>query len=324
MRKLLYRVLVTLGIILALAPVPKALALTEPSTVSLTDITIFSDLLVTGDFLAFVPYEVSYTTNPTPTIDNTFIFRLMSPDGATENGTVLANPAYDSGYGMGVVSFYFPTGMTSSSAYIFRVQENPAYYPTPQYWDFVIDASNYSTEADQAAALKAKVIESATTLTPVFAVSLLTTSESGATVLSTYGELYYLAVIPGLQTMCPALFSVQLENPDFTKRTWSTTFADTLRTKYAGTFVEDFFTGYAGLFSIDTSPAMNFFAVVMFLVVMGISLWKFKATTLSALLDGYGFLLLMMLCGVFSMIWAGFIAFIATAIGGSVLFFKRA
>jgi len=322
--KVLY-LAITLVLVTGLSlPAGKALAIDEPDSVSLSGITIFSDLLTTADFLAFVPYEITFGTNPSETIAETFIFRLISADGSTELGTVTAEPLYNSGYDSGVVSFYIESGMVSGTAYIFRVQQNPTLYPAPQYWDFVIGISNYSGATDQADALRVKVLDSAVTLTPEFGVALTTTSESGATVLSIYGELYYLAVIPGLQIMSPELFSVQLENPDFSKRTWSTTFADTIRTRYAGTFIEDFFTGYAGLFSIDTSPAMNGIAVFLFIVVVLIAIWKFKATVLSSLLDGFAFLLLMMLMGIFSMIWAGFIAFISSAIiGGGILLFKR-
>lgn len=314
-----------LGILPVVTIATPALASTpEPTTVSLEEIVVFHDLLVTDDFLAFVPYEISFVTEPDANIGETYIFRLLSPDGSTENGTALATPAYNGGYGSGAVSFYFASGMTSGLAYIFRVQQNPAYYPSPQYWDFVIGDSNYSTASDQEAALKAKVVDSATFLATGFAVSLLAKSESGATILSTYGELYYLDAIPGLQSMCPSLFSVQLEDPDFTKRTWSITFAETIKTKYSGTFIYDFMTGFAGLFSLETSPAMNFFSIILFVILIGVSVWKFKASMLSAFLDGYALLLLLMLMGFFSMIWAGFVAFCSAVVGGAILFFKRA
>jgi len=155
--------------------------------------------------------------------------------------------------------------MTWEAAYIFRVQQNPSHYPSSQYWDFVIDATNYSTDTDQENALRLKIIDSALYLQPGYAVDLLAKSEAGATVLSSpYGETYYLTVIPGLQTMCPTLFSVQFENPDYTKRSWSTAVADALQTKYLGTFLYDFMTGYAGLFSMDVSPAMNVLSIIIF------------------------------------------------------------
>ncbi len=307
-----------------IAPVPVLAAEPEPDSVSLADIVIFNNLLVADDFLAFVPYNIPFSTAPDPNINETFIFRLMSADNTTELGATLATPAYDAGYGPGVVSFYIAANTTIGEAYIFRVQQNPVHYPNPQYWDFTASNSSYSTSSDQAAALRAKVINSVITLEPSFGVNLLTVSDVGDTVLSANGELYFLDVIPGLQTMAPLLFSVQLETPDFTKRTWSYTFADALKTKYDGTFLAEFMTGYAGLYSINKSPAINSLSIFLFIIIIMVSVWKFKATMLSALLDGYTSLLVLMLIGFFDMVWAGFMAFMLALVGGVIALLKRA
>ena len=59
-------------------------------------------------------------------------------------------------------------------------------------------------------------------------------------------------------------------------------------------------------------------------LLIGLSILKFKATMMAALLDGYALLLLLMLAGYFSMTWAGFMAFILAMLAGAVVFFKRA
>jgi hypothetical protein len=287
---------------------------------ALYDITIFKDLLVTGDFLAVVPYDIPFTTIPDQTIAETFIFSMR--DGATENGTALAYPHHDKGYGKGIVSFYFATGTTWEHAYTFRVQENPTYYPAALKWDFVVSPSNYSSDSDQALALRAEVLSNATDLSTEFSEELISAGDDG-TVLSTYGEIYFTNAIPGLQTMSPTLFSLQIRTPTYSKRTWATTFADAMQTKYAGTFIGDSMTGFAGMFSMQTSSAMNFVSIILFAIIIFVSTKWFKGTTVSAFLDGYGVLLLLMLCGFFSMIYAGLIAFLAIALGGVVLFLNR-
>ncbi|MBA7674440.1 hypothetical protein ES703_82654 [subsurface metagenome] len=309
---------------LILPPSPALAAEPEPDSVSLSGIMMFNDLILTGDFLAFVPYNIPFTAAPDYNISETFIFQVLNADNATILGTTLATPAYDSGYGPGVIAFYIESGMTWGEAYIFRVKQNPVHYPTPQYWDFTTGNSSYSTPSDQAAALRAKVIDSTTSLTPSFGIALLAVSEAGDTILSAAGEVYYQGVIPGLQTMTPSLFSVNLETPDFAKRTWSYTFADALKTKYAGTFLAEFMTGYAGLFTTGESPAINSLSVFLFVFIIMFSVWKFKATMLSAILDGYNSLLLLMLIGFFDMVWAGFMAFILATVGGVIALLKRA
>lgn len=300
------------------------LAMDEPESVTLYNIEIFKDLIVTGDFLAIVPYNIPFTTQPPNNINETFIFSLLSPDASTENGSVLAYPRYTGGYGKGIVSFYFESGMAWDAAYIFRVQENPAFYATPQKWNFSIGPSQYSSDVDQSQGLRAKILDSASELTNEWVVDLLTNSDSGQTVLSTYGELYYINAVPGLQTMSPSLFAVQIESPDYTQRSWSDTFAQSLRTKYAGTILADFMTGYAGLFDMSEDNAMDILSFIIFAIVIIISVWKFKASTIAAFTDGYAVLLLLMLHGGFSMIIAGLIAFLMTLIGGLILFFFRA
>lgn len=322
MKKRLALAIIFSMVLLSVIPAP-ALAMDEPDSVYLYDIEIFQDLLVENDFLAVASYHIPFTLQPDANINETFLFQLFSPDGSSIVGSVLAYPRYNGGYGYGIVSFYFETGMTWNSSYIFRVYESPVYYPSPKYWNFTIGASNYSSDSNQKDALRSKILDSAKELSTEWSVDLLSTSDSGQVLLSTYGELYYLYAIPGLQSMAPALFSVQIESPTYTKRSWSTTFADAMQTKYAGTIIGDFMTGFAGMFSMQTSSAMNIFSIIIFVVVILLSTWKFKATTLSAFIDGYSVLLLLMLDGFFSMVLTGFIAFLSIMIGGIILFFNR-
>lgn len=287
---------------------------------ALYDIRIFEDLITTGDFLAIVPYDIPFASTPDETINDTFLFRML--DGSTELGVVTAYPYYDKGYGKGVVSFYFESGTTWETAYTFRIQENPTYYPAALYWDFVINASNYSSDSDQSEALRAKIIDVGSYLSIEYDQELLTTAE-GLTVLSTYGGLYFLNAIPGLQTMSPELFYLQVRTPSYEKRTWSYTLAESMRTRYDGTFIGDFMTGSAGMFSTTSSVAGNMISILLFAAIIFVSIRWFKGNTLSGFMDGYAFLLLLMLLGWFDMVLAGLMAFICMAIGGVVLFLNR-
>lgn len=315
--------LVIVSIIL-LPPITAFAAEPEPTDVSLEDIEVFDGLLVTADSLAVASYNVAYSSNPSEDISETYIFRLMSVNATSEIGADTAYPYYNEGYGIGMVSFYIPTGLTDDTAYVFRVQQNPTYYPTPQYWDFTIGASNYNDDDDQAEALRAKIITESIPLSISYSTDLTEAGEAGDTVLSAEGEIYFLAVIPGLQAMAPDLFEVEISDPDFTKRTWTYTQATFFRDRYNGTILYDFMAGYAGLFSLETTVAMNAFSIFIFVAVIMLSVAKFKASMLSALLDGYVVLLFLMLSSMFWMVWAGFMAFVSAVIGGAIIFFKRA
>lgn len=314
--------IVALVVVLSLVVPYPAMAMAEPTSVTLYDIEIFQDLIYEGDFLAIVPYNIDFETQPDDDIDETFVFRMMSTDGTEQVGSVLAYPRYYGGYGKGIVSFYFSENTTWESAYIFRVQQNPAYYPTPQYWDFQVGASDYSSGDDQAAELRARILDVATELGNEWDVDLKSTSDTGV-VLSTYGELYFIDAIPAIQTMCPQLFQIRIVSPTYTKRSWTYTLAEAMRTKYDGTVIGDFMTGYAGLFSMETNLAMNVLSVIIFAAVIVLSTWKFKGNTMSAFMDGYAVLILLMLNGFISMILVGLMAFLSGAVGAVVLFLNK-
>lgn len=311
-------------LVLLLFAVPSpAMAMDEPTSVVLYDIEIFHDVLTSGDFLAIVPYDVPFAVQPEDDIDLTFVFIMRNVANNETLGMATAYPRYNGGYGKGLVSLYFESGITLDQSYIFRVQENASYYPAALYWDFPIGLSNYSTESDQDDALRAKILDHAQILSNEWDVDLLSTSDVGQVVLSTYGELYFLHAVPGIQAMSPELFSVQITAPTYTKRTWSTSLNDAMMVKYAGTIIGDFMTGYAGMFSVSTPAAMNVLSIILFAVLIYISTWKFKASTLSAFIDGYDLLILLMLDGFFSMILTGLIAFLSTVVGGVILFLNR-
>lgn len=298
-------------------------AMDEPLTVTLSDIEIYQDVLTTGDFLAIVPYDIPFTTQPDDDINLTFIFIMRNTSNNETLGITTAYPRYNGGYGKGIVSFYFESGITWGQSYIFRVQENSAYYPASLYWDFPVGLSSYSTESDPGDALRAKILDQAQVLSNEWDVDLLSTSDVGQVVLSTYGELYFLHAVPGIQVMSQELFSVQITAPEYTKRNWSTALNDAMRTKYDGTIIGDFMTGYAGMFSVSTPSAMNVLSILLFAAMVIIATWKFKATTLSAFIDAYDLLILLMLDGFFSMILTGLFAFLSAVVGGVILFLNR-
>jgi hypothetical protein len=197
------------------------------------------------------------------------------------------------------------------------------YYPSPLYWNFTVGPANYSDEADQAAALKAKIIDEASSLGSMWDEELLTTNDLGLTILSTDGELYFIQAVPGLQVICPTLFGVEIVSPSYIKRNWAYTLANSMMNKYDGTIFGDFMTGYAGLFSMQTSTAATFLSVIIFVAFMVLAVFKFKGSIMSSFIDGYAILLLLMLLGAFNMVYAGLMAFLSVFMGGVVLFLNR-
>ena len=325
-----------------LIPQPALAAMLEPLSVSIYDKAVYRHLLEDDDFLFILPYSVTYAATPDVNIDKAFIFEMYDPTGATLLGSALTYPYQDRGYGPGIVSFYFAasSGPVWDAANIVRVLENPSQFDTPVYWDFPMSAADYSTAATQAtnqAELRTKIQAIATDLGISWTLTLLTQDEEGIT-LSSYGEDYFRNSILGLQTMCLALFSVQMATPDFSDTSWEYTVANTFLTRYTGTFIGNAMTGFAGLTSADTNATMNTIALLFFAALIcfemawtknkqsrgyQISSKPFAATIYSASMDGFALLILMTLYGAFSMVLNGLMAFLAIFILGVVMLLNR-
>lgn len=324
-----YILALILGIIcIVCAQYPVAAADEDPDSVSIYDISVYRHLLEDDDWLAVVPYTVSYTDEPDLSIDKTYIFRLVDTDDTTILGSMLAFPYINGGYGDGIISFYFDAASAPlwDTEYTIRVDQNPSNYDTPQTWLFTLPASAYSvydTQSANQALLQAEIIAICRELEISWSIELLGETEV-STVLSDYGEAYFRNSILGLQTMCPDLFSVEITPVTSERRTWDETFADTFETRYSGYFWGDAMTGFAGLFNVDSSPATAVVSLIIIAILMGLAMKFFKATGHSALMVGFAALGLCTCLGVVSFTLHGFIAFITAVASGVVLFLNRA
>jgi hypothetical protein len=297
------------------------------STPTLHDMKVYRNLLVDDDFLLVVPYTMPYATPPDLGIDKTFIFRLFDVAGTTELGSILAFPYNDDGYGEGIVSFYFDDTAAPvwGANYVLRIDCNPAEFAAPTVWSFVLDSPAYSSfddHDDNIEELRLDILEMGETLSGSWPVDLTEETDSG-TVLSTYGERYFRRAIKSVQAMCPELFYVQVSNPDYTKRSWDTIFADALANTFSGTFVWDAMTGFAGLWTMQTRTAMGYVAMVVGLIFMAISVSQFQQVQ-QGFLDFALVLTYFTLAGGFSPVLHAIIAFLSVFLGGMVWFLNRA
>lgn len=240
-----------------LIPVPVSAILLPSSTPTLSPVHANRNLIETGDRLIYAYYTIPYTVTPTVAIDETFIFRFLGTDGVTELGSVLAYPYNDSGYGSGVIAFYFNAAdaLTWGAAYTIRLSGNPGQFTVPPTYDFPVPASAWTsltTQADNQDDVANKILAMALDLEVAWSATLTDQTEVG-TVLSTTGESYFRNAIPGLQSMAPDLFYLKIENPTYTNRTWGTNQATTYANRFDGTWVGDGIDAVAGMFKLEFS-----------------------------------------------------------------------
>lgn len=213
---------VLLAVILtAINAVPVFAYLANPTSISIQSAKVFRNLAQTGDMLIVFHYNIAFTSYPNTSATSSVIFRLYDTDGTTILSQ--ANPYNFSlfetnGYGDGVSSFYFTANQSPAwaGAYSINILATPAYFSPAQNISYPLALTDYDTSATQADsqnALYTEVIRLCDVLKGIYPTySLKAVTDSGI-VLSVYGEPYFRAVIPGIQTLSPLCFFVQQGTP---------------------------------------------------------------------------------------------------------------
>lgn len=217
----------TIGLIVLLAVVfiPPALAyaLAAPESMSIQEARAIRNLVETGDMAVVFHYRIEYDSYAglTPA-SQTIIFRLYSANGTSllaVSRPYVYSGFETNGYGDGVSSFYFAAAdaPTWGAAYRINIFGVPAYYDPIQTMTYTMTSADYS-DAVLEAASRSDLYNTVITLCDTFGtiypeVTLKATTDSGV-VLSGYGETYFRGAVPGLQTMCPALFFIQTYVPE--------------------------------------------------------------------------------------------------------------
>ena len=259
-------------LLLAVLMPGKALAATSPpdSTPTMEDIHVYRHLLESNDFLVIAKYQLPYVSIPIATVEEAFLFRLISTDNVT---TLLENEAYpyvNRGYGYGLIALYASAAdaPTWGLGYTLQLRGKPSEFVASSNatWNFIIPSSAYSTYGTRAGNqgdLADKIIGIAQDLEVAWSVTLLSAGDTGL-VLSANGEIYFRNSILGLQVMAPALFEITIIDPDYSTENWTNAQATIYRTRLSGTWWGDAVQNIADLFGMD----FHFIAAIPFIIAM--------------------------------------------------------
>lgn len=247
----------------------------SPDSVSIDVIYVNRHLLETNDQLYLCYYNIEYTTIPDDPADETFLFRLIDTDGTTELGRMTPYVYANSGYGEGVISFYFAAAdaPTWGEEYIVRVSENPAHFTSPQEWNFGITTTDYTEETTQSANradVESYILAFAADLETAWSTTL-TESQDPGVVLNSSGEAYFRNAVFGAMTMAPGVFFYQTLDINYTERTWNTTQATTYEERFDGTWVGNATGSMANLFRVDNQVFPSIMIILMSILAMWIS-----------------------------------------------------
>src|SRR4030042_5220571 len=172
-----------------------AVTIANPNVTAINETYIWRNVLETGDFLAVSRYTVRYNTIPQLDIAQAFSFRLMNSSNITELGVTEAYPYKTSGYGEGIVSWYFSsdTAPAWGSQYVIRIQGKTTAFTTPPTYSYQIATTSYSTLTntdDVKKNIANRIILMANNLGTTWSVTMIEDTDIG-TVLSGTGESYF-------------------------------------------------------------------------------------------------------------------------------------
>lgn len=251
-----------------LCPVVVSADTAAPNLTAINESYVWRNVLETGDYLLVARYAVNYTTIPSTDISDTFVFRLMDTDNINELGVVEAYPYQNLGYGQGIVAWYYDaaTAPAWGVPYWIRIEGKVGVFTSPPVYNYNMSAVSYSDKTIQSevrAEIANTLIEMAKTVGGAWNPQIALTDEGETgTILSVYGEAYFRSAIPGIQSMCPEMFFLQIYDVEITNTTWSTNQSDASGSIVQNSTVGTGITGVASLFN------MSFSAIAMIPVIL--------------------------------------------------------
>jgi len=259
-----------------------ALAVEPPDTLEVPSAKVFRNLAEDGDWCLVFQYNFTTDNYSTTPASDSLIFRLYNEDDVLiDTVSPYVFPYFESnGYGNGVRSFYL-SASDSPPAWEDAVSVNiygaPAFFSPAQTFTYTLTANDYTSETSQDGnqnEFYAHILLLADRLAGVYqdtGVVLKSTSDSGV-VLSTYGELYFRGAIEGIQSLCPALFFIQVYIPEKMEleSPYDTSLQDTYTGRLEGTDMEEGFENIGAFIGVSGTFAAG---LIMLAMCMGLCVW---------------------------------------------------
>ena len=221
------------------------LATAQPDmTPTITNIHVNRNLIVSTDVLIYGDYCIPYASLPIPPARDTYTFRVFENETEIGGITPYSSTILDKGYNHGVFGIYLQDEITWGNTYFLRLTQSPAYFDTPQEWDFPIENESYTgatSQADNQAEVTEYIMDAAARMESWCPTLTFTDNLSGGTFLAAppnVGENYFRGAIDSLQFMAPDLFYIQaVSNNDLVPQEWTTAKFDEYEQRFNGTWV---------------------------------------------------------------------------------------
>ncbi len=320
-----------IAVFVAVIPANRALAIASPNSISILTINAFQNTVESNDILFIASYNIDYTSNPTETVTQAFIFRLM--DGGTELGSTAPFSFINAGYDGGVVALYFSASdvalipiVWEGAGYEVRLQGNPSLFASPPV---VVNSSiDWNSVLTTKSDLRNLLNDLATDLQLNWAqytepdIELLTTAAAG-NVFTQEGEVYFGNVIPNVRIAASGLFTGRTTLPVVTERTFTLSYRDQLLQFWDTSSIGTALQGAADVFntprSLITTLGLVAFnvAIIMAMVKANPAAGQIAPLTTAIILPVGAYV------GLTDMVFAALIAMFATFGTVFILFLRR-
>ena len=216
------------------------LAIEQPDDLSLEGVWVYRNCREEDDQLYLVLELIDYSVSGEPSYgaDETYMVRLRDGDDTLKYTYPVSY--HNNGYDMGVVAIYFGPGDDApdwEGLYTMQLLGNPF-----QDWPGGVPSDSTSTFdlwQDNEIAITQSVVESriiwlANELESDWGVDMVTQSDEGEDVLTSYAAAYFVNVVPYMWDIAPGVFSSseympsETVQPDIPSETAGTDYADAL------------------------------------------------------------------------------------------------
>lgn len=217
------------------------------SAPTIDDITIYRNVLETGDMFIFFKENTPYDVPPTDYgYSEAFVWQLYDTTDTLEIARTVGYDYNDNGYNQNIIGFYFSaaTAPAWGAAYFLKLTGTPLAFTTPPTYQFPIEVGDYSALTDKddvQTAISNQVIDWANDLNTEWSLvstAYLTASAQTAQKLSLEGETFFRGAVYGIQSLAPRAFQLETLDVTVTNRTWSDNYTTALRGMYDGTYLK--------------------------------------------------------------------------------------
>ena len=253
-----------------------ATVISAPDSVSQT-VYAYGSLIEAGDLFILSHYNIDYGSNPVPTTataTDSFITAYKKSTGSfISTGQITTQVNY--GYGEGAYGVYLSSAQVTSASITWGDSDFGTLLGNPSYFSGSLPSNDTSITWQSETGggnttLVADILSISATLEGLSYWSSCDLVDSGA--LATCGETYWGSIVPSLSAVSPSLYSGVIANPDFSERTFTNTYGDSLDTYWDGSSQVNAFDGLATyLFNYDPTGTSKIGLIYTRLLIMGIA-----------------------------------------------------